>query len=377
VQDLAKRWLKSLRKLLSQPQGRTFRRSRSGTRLLLEGLEIRLVPAPIITTITGNGSYGYGGDGGPATSAMLYLPFGTAVDSNGDVFIADTDNNRVREVVKATGDILTVAGTGGGIYSGDGGLATSTNITRPDGVALDASGDLYIADGYDNRILEVVKATGDIITVAGTGATGYSGDGGPATSAMLNSPYAVTVDGSGNVFFTDQGNNRVREIVKATGTILTVAGTGGAGYNGDGGPATKAMLNQPNGVAVDGSGNVYISDWHNNRIREVVQATGNIITVAGNGTAGYNGDGGPATSAMISYPGGVAVDQSGNVFIGDTSNERIREVVKATGVITTIAGTGVTGFSGDGGSPTSALLNYPNGVAVDTSGNVYFCTFRH
>jgi ribosomal protein S11 len=302
---------------------------------------------------------------------MLYIPFGTAVDSIGNVFIADTYNNRIREVVKSTGNIITVAGTGTPGYGGDNGPATSALLEYPHGVAVDASGNLFIADSYNDRIREVVKATGNIITVAGNGSVGYSGDGGPATSARLNDPFDVAVDGSGNVFFSDQGNNRIREVVKATGNIITVAGTGTAGYNGDGEPATSAEVNEPSGVAVDSSGNIFIADWHNNRIREVVKVTGAISTVAGTGTGGYSGDGGPATSAQVNYPNGVAVDGSDNVFIGDSSNNRVREVVKATGIITTIAGTGTSGFSGDGGPATSAQVNYPNGVAVDDSGDVF------
>jgi sugar lactone lactonase YvrE len=357
--------------MFSAPQSRPCRRARPATRLCLEGLETRLLPAPVITTIAGTNSYGYNGDGGPATSATLYLPFGTAVDSSGNVFIADSYNSRIREVVKANGNIVTVAGTSSFGYNGDGGPATSANLYHPDGVAVDASGNLFIADTYDSRIREVVKATGAINTIAGTGSTGFSGDGGPATSAMLNAPFGVAVDASGNVFFTDQGNNRVREVVKATGAIITVAGTGSASYNGDNIPATSAMLNQPNGVAVDGSGNLFVSDWHNNRIREVVKATGNIITFAGTGTSGFTGDGGPATAARVNFPGGVAVDASGNVFIADSSNERVREVVQATGIITTIAGSGTMGFGGDGGPPTSAAMNLPYAVAVDAHGNLF------
>jgi hypothetical protein len=356
--------------MFSEPRQKPCGRSRPATRLLLEALEDRLTPAPI-TTIAGTSSYGYNGDGGPASSATLYLPFGTAVDSNDNVFIADSYNSRIREVLRATGNILTVAGTSSFGYSGDGGPATSATLYHPDGVAVDASGNLFIADSYNNRIREVVKATGNIITIAGNGYTGYSGDGGPATSAMLNDPFGVAVDGSGNVFFSDQGNNRVREVVKATGQIITVAGTGTASYNGDNIPATSAMLNQPNGVAVDGSGNVFISDWHNSRIREVVKATGNIVTFAGTGSAGFSGDGGPATSAMVNYPGGVGVDASGNVFIADSSNERIREVAIATGVITTVAGSGTMGFGGDGGPATSAAMNLPYAVAADGHDNLF------
>jgi sugar lactone lactonase YvrE len=366
-----KRWLKSLRKLFSQPQSRPSRRTRSATRLLLEGLETRLLPAPVITTIAGTSSYGYNGDGIPATAATLYLPFGTAVDSSGNVFIADSYNSRIREVAKATGNIVTVAGTSSFGYNGDGFAAIYANLYHPDGVAVDASGNLFIADSYDNRIREVVKSTGNIITIAGNGYTGFSGDGGPATSAMLNDPFGVAVDSSGNVFFSDQGNNRVREVVKSTGTIITVAGTGSASYNGDNIPATSAMLNQPNGVAVDGQGNVFISDWHNNRVREVVKSTGTIITFAGTGTSGFTGDGGPATSARVNFPGGVAVDTFGNVFIADSSNERVREVVRATGLITTVAGSGTMGFGGDGFSPTSAAMNLPYAVAVDSVGNLF------
>jgi hypothetical protein len=337
------------------------------------------VPAPVITTIAGNGSYGYGGDGGPATAANLYLPFGTAVDSSGNVFVADTDNHRIREVVKATGTMITVAGSGSPYYSGDGGPATMAGIGYPYGVAVDGAGNLYIADSYNDRIREVVKSTGTMITIAGNGYIGYSGNGGPATLAMLNYPFNVAVDGSGNVFFSDQGNNVIREVVKATGTIVTVAGTpGGGGYGGDGGPATSAYLNQPNGVAVDASGNLFISDWHNNRIREVYKATGDITSIVGTGNPGYSGDGGAAVVAQVDFPGGVAVDGSGNVFIGDSSNERVREVASGTGIITTVAGTGSTGFGGDGGPATSALLDLPYGVAVDASGNLFIAdSYNH
>jgi hypothetical protein len=281
---------------------------------------------PVISTVAGNGTAGYSGDGGSATSAQLRGPSGMAVDANGDLFIADTGNNVIREVVQATGTIITVAGTGTAGYSGDGGAATSAQLNSPYGVAVDSSGDLFIADAGNNVIREVIPATGIIITVAGTGKAGYSGDGAAATSAQLNSPLGVAVDSSGNLYVADTGNNAIREVVQATGTIITVAGTGTAGYSGDGAAATSAELSGPVSVAVDASGNLFIADAGNNVVREVVQTTGDIVTIAGNGTAGYSGDGGSATSAQLSDPTGLAVDANGNLFIGDSGNDCVRKV---------------------------------------------------
>ena len=275
-----------------------------------------------IVTAAGNGTAGYTGNNGPATAAELNGPCGVAVDSAGDLFIADTDNNVVREVVKATGDIITVAGNGTAGYSGDNGPATAAELDDPRGVAVDSAGDLFIADTDNNVIREVVKATGDIITVAGNGTAGYSGDNGPATAAELDSPRGVAVDSAGDLFIADNGNNVIREVVKATGDIITVAGNGTAGYSGDNGPATAAELNGPNGVAVDSAGDLFIADANNNVIREVVKATGDIITVAGNGTAGYSGDNGPATAAELNDPTGVAVDSAGDLFIADDRQQR-------------------------------------------------------
>ena len=221
------------------------------------------------------------------------------------------------------------------------------------GVAVDSSGNIYLSDYSNARIREVVKATGNIITLAGTGTFAFSGDGGPATSAAISYPEGIALDSSGNVFFSDEGNERIREIVKTTGIITTVAGNGLGGYGGDGGQATSAEVFEPNGVAVDSSGNLFIADYGNNRIREVAKATGIITTVAGTGSAGYSGDGGAATSARLDYPNGVAVDSSGNLYIADTSNYRIREVPKATGLISTIPGIGSSGYCGDGGPATS------------------------
>ena len=262
--------------------------------------------------------------------------------------------------------IQTVAGTGVAGYNGDGIAATSAELNNPYGVAVDAQGDLFIADLQNNVVREVNAVTHLITTVAGTGVAGYNGDGIPATSAELDDPIAVAVDAKGDLFIADDSNSRVREVSAATGLISTVAGTGGFGYNGDGISATSAELNFPVAVAVDSAGNLYISDFENQRVREVSAATGLISTVAGTGVAGYNGDGIAATSAELNFPSGLAVDAAGDLFISDSHNNLVREVNAGTGLISTVAGTGTAGYNGDGIAATSAELNSPAGLAVDT-----------
>jgi trimeric autotransporter adhesin len=323
-------------------------------------------PAGIITTVAGDGTPGFSGDGGPATSAQLSSPLGVAVDGAGNLYIADSSNNRLRKVSPA-GIITTVAGNGAFSYSGDGGPARSALLWNPEGAAVDGAGNLYVADTHNNRVRKV-SAAGIITTIAGNGAYGGSGDGGPATSAELAGPLGLAVDGSGNLYIADYDNIRVRRVSPA-GTITTVAGNGVGGYSGDGGPANAAQLNRPSGVAVDGAGNLYIADVSNSCIRQV-SPTGIISTVAGNGTLGYSGDGGPATHAALSDPWAVAVDGAGNLYIADTYNQRIRKVSPA-GIISTVAGNGAAGYSGDGGPATSAQLYFPEGVAVDGAGNLY------
>ena len=325
----------------------------------------------LIQTIAGNGTQSFGGDGGAATGAELNHPVGIFVASSGNIFIAENSNMRVREVVAATGKIQTVAGNGIPGFGGDGGPATSAQLFDPIDVFVDGTGNVFIADSSNGRIREVLAATGNIRTIAGNGTLGFAGDGGPATNAELNVPSGVFVDGSGNVFIGDTANNRIREVVAATGMIQTVAGNGTAGFSGDGGPATSAELNGPEGVFVDSFGNIFITDFANNRIREVVATTGMIQTVAGNGTAGFSGDGGPATSAELTSSTRGFVDRSGNIFFGDLSNNHIREVVAATGIIQTVAGNGTAGFSGDGGPANNAELAVPGGVFGDTQGNLF------
>jgi trimeric autotransporter adhesin len=321
--------------------------------------------------VAGDGTFGYKGDGGQATSAGLQAPRGITVDASGNMYIADTNNYRVRMVMKSTGIITTVAGDGTPGSKGDGGQATSASLLTPYGVAVDASGNIYISDTNNYRIRMVTKSTGIITTVAGDGSRGYSGDGGQATSASMYYPWGIAVDAPGNIYIADAGNYRIRLVTKSTGIITTVAGDGTFGFKGDGEQATSASMYYPWGVAIDASGNIYIVDTINYRIRMVTKSTGIITTVAGDGTSGYRGDGGKATSASLLYSYGIAVDASGNIFIADTYSYRIRMVTKSTGIITTVAGDGTIEYKGDGGQATSSSLNFPYGVAVDASGSVY------
>jgi sugar lactone lactonase YvrE len=325
----------------------------------------------IITTIAGSStSAGYSGDDGQATAATLNYPHGLAVDTSGNVYIADRSNHRIRKVTISTGIITKLAGTGFESNSGDGGAATSAGLEMPTAVSLDSSGNIYIADTYNYVIRKITVATGIITRFAG--GNGYSGgDGGAATSAGLDGPYGVIVDTTNDyVYIAAYTNHRVRKVVIATGIITTAAGSGSNSYSGDGGQATSAGVSQPYGVAVDSSGNIYATSG--NRIRKVTVSTGIISTVAGTGTSSYSGDGGQATSATLSNACGVVVDSAGNIYIADTNNHRIRKVTVSTGIISTIAGTGTSSYSGDGGPATSASLQYPVRIAIDSSGNLYF-----
>jgi sugar lactone lactonase YvrE len=497
----------------------------NGNLFIVDSNRIRKVSSNgVITTVAGNGTAGFSGDGGPATSATL-SPSGIAADQNGNLFIADTGNNRIRKV-SSNGIITTVAGDGTAGFSGDGGPATSAQLLNPLRVAVDRAGNIFITDTGPipcaylcNNVVREVTPDGKISTVAGNGMAGFAGDGGPAIAAQFALMLDITVDGNGRLYIADSGNYRIRSVTSA-GTISTVAGvgppsgflvlypggiafdgndnlfvanllrfgiidftnsgspailasstapanvaadalgdvflidgspfgmapvigavrkltpdgnltsignpsgylwyffdydgaspkgefcvggiavdkdgnlfvtetvrqviwkfspTGGKAFAGifdaqpgglgDGGPATSAQLNFPNGIATDQNGNLFIADSYNNRVRKV-DSNGIITTVAGNGTAGFSGDGGPATSAQLWYPLAVAVDRAGNLFIADSHNSRIRRV-DTNGIITTVAGNGTFGFGGDGGPPTSAQLNYPSAVAIDSKGNLF------
>lgn len=324
-----------------------------------------------IQTIAGNGSASFSGDGGPASLAGLNVEVDVSADRAGNLFIADQFNHRIRKIAP-NGTITTVAGTGTMGYSGDGGLAVNAQINTPTGVFADDAGDLYIADVGNQRIRKV-DPSGIITTFAGNGVKGYGGDGGPAINASFYNAVRVAVDPSGNVLVADQSNHRVR-IITPGGIITTFAGNGvgtpatGA-FSGDGGLATNASLNNPTAIAINAAGVVYIADQFNQRIRQV-STSGIITTIAGNGVPGFAGDGGMATAAELNYPGGLTVDSAGNIYCNDDLNFRTRRI-STSGTISTVAGNGVEGFSGDGGPATSAELSGNFGVTIDVSGNLY------
>jgi len=287
------------------------------------------------------------------------------VDASGNVFIADTYNHRIRKVNAKTGIITTVAGTGSKGFSGDGGPATSARLRYPFSVYVDSAGNIYIVDTYNYRIRKVDAQTQIITTVVGDGSAKFQGDGGLAIDASIMKSYDVAVDKEGNLYIADSHSHCIRKVDATTGIIDTVVGQGtNAGSSGDGGLATEALLNTPTGVYVDASGNIYVTDTKNDVVRKVDATTKIINTVAGNGTPGFSGDGGLATQAQLDYPEGVWVDSSGNMFIVDTDNCRIRMVDGTTAIITTIAGTWWCGYNGNNQPATDAALYYPSEVSV-------------
>ena len=337
--------------------------------LIFIGLSIPAA-AQNINTVAGNGSAAFGGDAGPATAAQLNTPYAVATDAHGNVYIADQSNNRIRKIDVATGVISTIAGTGVGDWAGDGGLATAAHIQSPRAIVVDDTGAIVFTD-YGNNCIRIIDTFGYIHPFIGMhGAPGFSGDGGPATAAVLSFAWGIARDHSNNYYVADQNNNRIRK-VNAGGIISTIAGTGIAFYGGDGGPATAAKVQGPTGVAADQAGNIYIADNGNNRIRKITSA-GVISTIAGSATYGFTGDGGPSTAARLYYPRAVFVDISGNIYISDLNNYRVRRI-NSLGVISTVVGNGTAGFAGDGGPATAAEIDQSSGVCVDFSGNLYVC----
>jgi uncharacterized protein YjdB len=319
-----------------------------------------------IYTYAGIGTNGYTGNGYAATAAEMSHPYNIATDCDGNTFIADFENAVIRKV-SATGVITTVAGNGTIGYSGDGGPATNATMSHPSGIVLDAAGNLYFTD-FNNHVVRRVSTSGVITRVAGNLANGYAGDGGAATSARLFYPSGLTIDGAGNLFIADNANNVVRKVTP-DGIISTFAGTNIPGYTGDGGVATSARLNSPKNVHADGTGNLYISDWGNQVVRKV-DAAGIITTIAGNGITGYSGDGGPATAAKLDHPYGITTDGAGNVYFSEYTNHIVRKVNPA-GIISTIAGDHTIGYSGDYGPALLAQLNQPMGLSRDCAGRIF------
>jgi uncharacterized protein (TIGR03437 family) len=343
-------------------------------RLALLLLAAAIAPGQTITNFAGNGTGGYSGDNGPATQAEVNRVVGLATDAAGNVYLADQNNNVIRKV-SASGVITTFAGTTVAGYTGDGGAATQATLSGPTGVCVAPSGDVYVNDLSNRRVRKVAAASGIITTVAGTGTAVSSGDGGAATSAGLILPIRCVVDSSGNLFIVDQGAHVIRKVTTG-GTITTYAGVNNSpGFSGDGGPATQAQMNNPTADTFDGAGNLYVTDQSNQRIRKI-DTSGNITTVAGNGNIAFSGDAGLATLASLDYPGEIVFDSAGSLFIVDTVNEAIRKVTG--GIISTVAGTpGTQGNSGDGGPPSQAQFGQPFAMTIDRAGNLYVADINY
>lgn len=322
--------------------------------------------AQYISTFAGT-TQGYSGDGGPANAAKFNACTGMTVDGAGNIFVADAHNHVVRKI-DVTGMITTFAGTGTAGYSGNGGAATAAKLNNPMSVATDAAGNVYIADNVNN-VIRVVNAAGKIQNYAGNAISGYSGDGDTAHLASLKLPQAIALDASGNLYIADGGNNVIRK-VGADRIISTVAGNGALGDGGDGGQATDAKLSTPSGIAVNAAGDIYIADIFNNRVRKVDAVSGIITTIAGNGMTGNSGNGGPATAAYLNYPSSVSLDMLGNVYLTDAGNSNVR-MINTSGIISNIAGSSTSGYAGDGDLAVNAKLSSPRSVFVDGWGRIY------
>lgn len=326
--------------------------------------------AEIIRSSVGTGLPGYSGDGGPAAKASLNQPFHCSEDRKGNFYVADVMNHCIRKVDAATGIISTVAGNGQKGYSGDGGPATKATMNEPYGVLPDREGNLFIVDRLNAVIRRVDARTGVITTYAGNGTKGYGGDGGPAAQAMLKEPNALDFDPKGDLYIADVSDNRIRKVERSTGIISTVSGTGKREFTGDGGPAAQAGIQGARGVAFARDGTMYICEREGNRVRKVDSKKGVITTIAGSGQKGYSGDGGPAAAATFNGPKWINVGLDGHVYVVDTENHCVRQIHATTGVIRTVAG-GHLGSDGDGGPANKAGMDRPHGCWVDAKGYLY------
>ena len=339
--------------------------------ILILGAVLLAQSEPTIGTAVGNGRQGDTGDGGLAVKATLNMPFDVALDAAGNLYLSDTMNHRVRRVDGKTGVITTVAGTGKNGFSGDGGPATRADLNEPYGIALDLSGNLFLADRLNRRVRRIEGATGIITTVAGDGSKAFSGDAGQANMAGLVEPNGVALDrDGGRLFIADVADHRVRVVDLRTGLISTLAGNGKGSHHGDGVPAAAASIHGARAVEVGTDGTVYVLERQGNTLRSVDPKTGIIRTIAGTGAKGYTGDGGPALKATFDGPKELAVDRAGNLFLVDTENHAVRRIDAKSGTITTVAGTGRQGGDGDGGPARQARLDRPHGVAVGPDGAI-------
>ena len=324
-----------------------------------------------ITTVAGGNAKEYSSLRGPASSAALSQPNQVTIDMAGNIYVAECGNHVIRRISK-DGTISLVAGNHHGGYSGDGGAAINASLNAPSDIAIDNSGNIYIADGWNNRIRKI-NPLGIIFTIGGTGLRGSRGDNGAASRATFNFPIALALDHLGNLLVVERAGNRVRKISPG-GIVTTLAGTGEAGFSGDGGQAQKAQINDPTDIAVDSKDNIYIADLGNNRIRKI-SSTGVISTFAGTGFAGYSDDGAMATECRMYRPYGVFIDGHDNVYYSDNENALIRKI-DTKGIVTTLSGTpGKGGYSGDGGPALKGKIFNPGGIALDNSGNLFIADF--
>ncbi len=325
----------------------------------------------IIATLAGTGERGFAGDGGPAVKAQLNGPFDVGFDPAGNLYFSDTFNHRIRRIDAHTGVISTLAGIGIAGYSGDGGPATAASFNEPYGIAVDRSANIFVADRHNHCVRRIDGASGVITTFAGNGRSGYSGDGGPAAEAGMVEPNGLGFDpAQTRLFIADVADHRVRVVDLASGTITTFAGTGEAAHSGDGGPAAAAGVFGARAVKVAPDETVYILERQGSTLRAVDPRTGIITTIAGTGARGYSGDGGPAREAVFDAPKEFALDPSGDILIVDTENHAIRRIDAGAGVVQTIAG-GRKGSGGDGGAATAAGLGRPHGAVVGADGAIY------